>query len=61
MDNWWVVYFENDKEVGRANFAAKGLAQSAADTWREAAPQKRSTQVGQGDAPSAELYLTQGG
>lgn len=59
MDNWWVVYFENDREVGRANFASEGLAQGAANTWREASPHKRSTQFGQGEAPSPELYLTQ--
>jgi hypothetical protein len=59
VDNWWVVYFENNVEVGRANFASEGLAQSAAKTWREAAPQRRSTQFGQGDTPSPELYLTQ--
>jgi hypothetical protein len=61
VERWWVVYFEDGREVGRADFDSEHLAQGAATDFRAQAPKRRSTQYGQGDAPQAELYLTQAG
>lgn len=59
MDSWWVVYFDDGKEVGRAVFTSEALAQKAAESWHSGQPQRRSTQSGPGEAPGAQLYLTQ--
>jgi hypothetical protein len=60
-EKWWVVYFEDGREVGRAEFESENLAQRAAMEFRQQMPKRRETQYGQGTAPQAELYLTQSG